>query len=92
MHDPKHGSIMTLRECLQACDMSKEVAAEIVEPLRKLHELRTKLRGHAASQKTRTAFRSEAIGQYGSLREHFRALVENVRQALQRINLALSPK
>lgn len=80
--DPNWGSLKLLGELLSAKGIVD--AGEIMEPLRELHHLRSKAKGHAASA-DKAALIKKAKSDHGSLSGHFRNLVERVQQSVDRI-------
>jgi hypothetical protein len=76
-----------VEECLIALGFDEDQAAAIVAPIRELHDLRSKVKGHAAGQTARHA-QSKAISEHGSYREHFKSLCAGCDEAVQEIRKA----
>jgi hypothetical protein len=88
-------SLKLIEDCLVGLGFESEHAANIVAPLREVHDLRSKLKGHAADN-TRRELRSKAISEYGSYRAHFTSLCGKCDSSFEQIIDALrelpSPK
>jgi hypothetical protein len=83
--DPKVGSLVLMEDCLSEWGQGPEEARKIVSPLRALHELRSKLKGHAVGKSTQTQLRQQALNAHGSYKEHFRALCRTCDESLRKI-------
>lgn len=82
--DKQWGSLKLLQEVLIASGLDDDEAANIVAPLIRLHQLRSKTKGHAAViEKIRIV--KEAKAEHGSLAEHFRALATEIQMSVDRI-------
>lgn len=81
--DSEWRSIKLIEECLKASHMDELQADAILEPLRELHRLRTKMRGHAASEQEKGRIRTQLIRKHGSLKQHFRSLTEDCHKAVK---------
>lgn len=86
--DANWGSIRLVQECLVQAGISSDEAVNIVEPLKRVHFLRTKLKGHLAESE-KQALIKQARGDHGSLATHFRKLAEDVQTSFDRIVEAL---
>jgi len=84
--DPSWQSLKLIQEVLRVKDSL--TADEIVEPLRKLHYLRSKVRGHHTGE--RTKLEAEAVKEHGSLPGHFRALCAKCDDSFERVVAALT--
>ena len=84
--DPQWGSIKLIEECLKASGMDELQADAILEPLRELHRLRTKMRGHVASEQEKGRIRADFIRKHGSLKLHFRSLTEDCHKAVKQLS------
>jgi hypothetical protein len=83
--DGKWASIRLLQECLVVlAGINSDEAVTIVEPLQRVHFLRTKLKGHLA-ETDKQALIKAARGDHGSLAKHFRKLAEDVQISFNRI-------
>lgn len=76
-------SLKLIEECLCGFDVEPEDAKEIVGPLRKLHDLRTIVKGHATLAKKQAAI-ADAL-KFGSFRGHFEVLAEECDKAMSMI-------
>lgn len=81
-------SLRVIQEILCGVGNSEAQAKAIVQPLQRLHGLRTEVRGHATVQKKRAA-ESQARSEHGSLRNHFTSLAGECERALDTIRVAL---
>lgn len=81
-------SLRLLQEVLVARGHSVGEAQGVVEPLQRLHSLRTLVKGHSAVEKKRAAV-AAARTDFVTLRGHFRQLVADCDGALDRIVRAL---
>lgn len=63
-------SLKLLEECLVGSGVDEEDAKTTVNALRKLHDLRSVLKGHSAKAKSREE-EKQAIARFGSFRAHF---------------------
>lgn len=86
--DPNWGSIRLVQECLILSGMNSDNALNTVEPLKRVHFLRTKLKGHLAENE-KTALIKQARADFGSLATHFRKLAEDVQTSFDRVVEAL---
>ncbi len=82
-------SLGLLEECLRQYGFDGERAREILKPLRDLHELRSKVKGHAPGAGAEK-LRRNAIEMHGSLREHYWKLAQKCEESLKQITLALN--
>jgi hypothetical protein len=82
------GSLFLVARCLQGLGFDEEHAMSTVSPLRTLHYLRTKLKGHAGGSEA-IGIRGSALAVHGSFRKHFRILCGECDAAMQRIIEAL---
>ena len=80
-------SITLVEECLVDLGFEDEDARNVVKPLRSLHTLRTKLKGHA-SDESATEIKRTAISGHGTYKAHFRVLCQECDEALRTINEA----
>ncbi|EOS9987578.1 hypothetical protein ACN5ZH_004332 [Pseudomonas aeruginosa] len=74
-------SLKLLHEILLGSTLSEEAAKQLLAPMKKLHELRNEIRGHATHEKKEVAIR-EARTTHGNFRAHFFHLAEGCDQAL----------
>ena len=85
------GSVLLVARCLQALGFDEEHAKNTVSPLRTLHYLRTKLKGHVSGSEADSIRKSELVT-HGSFRKQFEVLCGECDVAMQRIIEALSQK
>lgn len=83
--DPNYGSLALTQECLAGWSQDPDEAKMILSPLRTLHELRSKLKGHAVGKSTLTQLRLQALNEHGSYKEHFRVLCKACDESLRTI-------
>lgn len=83
------GSLKLMQKALAVKGLSESEVIMIIDPLRRLHELRTTIRGHATGNKKKIA-ETEARTKYGNFRTHFIQLVTDCEKALSKILLAWS--
>jgi hypothetical protein len=83
--DANVGSLMLIEAYLGAASPEATEAQNIVAPLKELHELRSKLKGHAVGRSTLSKIRQKALNQHGSYKKHFRALCQRCDESLRRI-------
>ncbi len=86
--EPTWRSLKLLYEILVGSSISAEDARQILAPMRKLHELRNEIRGHATSEKKAVAIR-EARTSHGNFRTHFFHLAEGCDHTLVAVLKAL---
>jgi hypothetical protein len=67
---------------------SDDSAKALVLPMQRLHALRTEVKGHATIEKKRVA-EVKARTDFGSLQEHYRALVSECETALNSVLTSL---
>jgi hypothetical protein len=87
--EPQWGSLKLLEECLAGSGLDGEEVATTIAPIKELHELRTIVKGHAASNK-RKEREKQAIAGAGSFRAHFAQLAAGCDSALETVVAALS--
>jgi hypothetical protein len=83
------GSLALTETCLRGLGFDDEQAKSTVAPLRTLHHLRTKLKGHVAGSEA-NALRQEALAEHGTYRNHFEDLCSRCDAAMKRIAEAFS--
>jgi len=82
--DPKFRSLKLVEECLVALGWEETDAREVTAPMHNLHELRSKLKGHAPGDEA-TAIRKQVLAEHGSYGKHFRSLCANCDEGLHTI-------
>jgi len=83
--DGKVASLGLIEECLIGFGYAEDDACKVVAPLRTVHHLRTKLKGHASSVESISAIRKETLNEHGSYKKHFRMLAEQIDQSIRAI-------
>ncbi|HVU44561.1 MAG TPA: hypothetical protein VHD85_00455 [Terracidiphilus sp.] len=83
--DPNLGSLALAELCFAAWGEEPSAAKESVAPLRVLHDLRSKLRGHAVGKDTKAKLRQQALDEHGNYRAHYTALCKACDDSLRRI-------
>lgn len=86
--EPAWRSLKLLHEILVGSGMSQDDARDLLRPMKKLHELRNEIRGHATNEKKEIAIR-EARTAHGNFRTQFFHLAEGCDQALGGVLKAL---
>ncbi|MFP1879453.1 hypothetical protein [Lonsdalea quercina] len=89
--EPKWASLRVLQEALITKGVTEDHAKTLVQPMQKLHALRTEVRGHASTEKKKKAI-SEARTDHGNLRTHFTHIVTECERALADILLIFDIK
>lgn len=84
MIDKQWQSLRLLQDYLEAQGCNAEEAKVVMEPLARLHKLRSVLKGHGAPSE-RTAASKQARTEHGTLRAHFTALAGECDTAFIRI-------
>lgn len=79
--DKNWGSLRVLQEVLASHGASEEAAKALVQPMQKLHALRTEIRGHATVEKKKAA-EFKARSEFLTLRSHFQNLAAECEKAL----------
>ena len=87
--DPKFASLKLIEQCLIGLGFEEDHARSITSPLHEVHNLRSKLKGHASGQ-TAQSIKSSSIAAHGSLREHFKHLCQGCDEAMETIIEAFS--
>jgi hypothetical protein len=82
--DLKLGSINLLKKILEKKKIDPEEINNIIRPLTDIHLLRTKFSGHISGQESQK-IRRQIISEHGSLKIHFRDLLERTEKAINGI-------
>jgi hypothetical protein len=82
--DPKWNAVRLIKEILVSAEIDPDEINAMVKPLQELHELRSKMKGHASGQEAKK-IRVQLIKSHGSLKQHFIALVEKCDHAVSLI-------
>jgi hypothetical protein len=77
-------SLRLLEECLGALGSGGDKARELTAPLRDVHRLRSKLKGHASGDEA-TEIKRQVLAEHGSYKDHFRSLCAASDAAMQAI-------
>ena len=85
--DPQFGSLKLAEECLTALGFAEDDAKKAVAPLRTVHDLRSKLKGHASGKDALT-IKQKALTDHGSYNKHFHSLCEGCDKAIRIISEA----
>jgi hypothetical protein len=80
--DVSWASLRLIEEFLVGVGCKAEDAKRIVAPLKNLHSLRTKLKGHASGDEA-TEIKKQTLKEYGSYEKHFRSLSEECDQSVR---------
>jgi hypothetical protein len=83
-YDKQWQSLRLLEELMAAGAPNEDSGREMLEPLRSLHFLRTKVKGHAA-QSEKDKIVKDAIAKYGALSRHFRQISAKIDSSLKKI-------
>lgn len=81
------GSLNVLQALLAARGLRADEAREVLEPLRLLHRIRSKVKGHSTSEKAELS--QKALAEFGTYRAHFTKLASDCDTAFDRIFAAL---
>jgi len=84
VYDKAWGSLRLLQECLSASGLDEDDVSMIIEPLKTLHHLRSKVKGHHSDAEKRMLIKQARID-HGSLSAHFRNITDRVQVALAQI-------
>jgi hypothetical protein len=80
-------SLTLILECLMAIGFTKDDTSNIVAPLQRLHQLRSKLKGHAAGDEA-LSIREQVLSEHQSYGKHFRVLCEKCDHSIRAITKA----
>jgi hypothetical protein len=81
---PSDRSLLLVEACLRGIGYEEEAASKLVAPLRELHNLRSKLKGHASGSEA-SALRKAALKAHRTYRKHFADLCSRCDEALRAI-------
>src|SRR5262249_23170465 len=70
-----------LEECVAAKNADAVDAKTVIDPLRRMRDLRNHLKGHASTRKLELA--KEAISQHGSFKAHFEYVSDEIHETLK---------
>jgi hypothetical protein len=82
--DKQWRSLRLLQDCLVVAGLDEVSAIAVVEPLKRSHDLRSKVKGHLA-EREKQAIIKQARTEHGSLAAHFRKLATEVQVSFERI-------
>jgi len=82
------GSLKLLHEVLVGIGMNESIVKPCLDPMSRLHRLRTEIKGHATVSKKRAA-ESDARARHGNFRAHFTNLATECDMALGKVMAAL---
>ena len=80
--EQKYRSLKLLEECMVGLGFEEDHARSIVAPLRKVRDLRTKLKGHASGESAQR-LKKEAFAGHGSYLNHYKNLVAECDEAME---------
>jgi hypothetical protein len=83
--EPQFRSVRLLEECLIGLGFEEDHARQVTEPFYSLHDMRSKLKGHAAGEEA-VKIRKAILTKYSSYREQFRALCESCDKSLRTLS------
>lgn len=86
--EPAFRSLKLMEECFVGLGFETDHAAKLLSPLRELHDLRSKLKGHAPGEEA-ADLKRKALTDFGSYKDHFRALVQECDESMRIIAEAL---
>jgi hypothetical protein len=89
--DTNFGSLKLIEECLLGLEYAANDARAVVEPLRELHDLRTKLKGHASDDSAST-LKKKALADHGSYRAQFMHLCVRCDSAVEELIAAFKQR
>ncbi|MFC1955393.1 hypothetical protein ACFLWZ_02490 [Chloroflexota bacterium] len=82
-YDPTLGGIKLLGEILKAKGINNQEIEQIVSPFGEIQFLRTKFSAHVSDTTEKDQIRKKIITQYGTLKNHFRNLVEQTDKGIK---------
>lgn len=81
--DPSFGSLRLVEECLIGLTFTEQDAKKVLEPLKAVHELRSKMKGHASSAEAVAAVRKQILMRHGSYKAHFEAICRQCDESVR---------
>lgn len=82
--DMRSRSLELIEECLIGIGFGEEHAEKIASSFRKVHNLRSKLKGHVPGQEAEI-IRKTALTDFGSFRKHFEYICAECDESLERL-------
>ena len=89
--DINFASLKLAEECLIGLGFEDDDARQVMSPLREIHDLRNKVKGHAAG-KDAAAIKTQILADCGSYHKHFRSLCERCDQSLRTLAKAFKSR
>lgn len=86
--DGSFASLRLVEQCLVALGFAEDDAKKLVAPLKEVHDLRSKVKGHA-SGKDGAAIKKQILKKYGGYKDHFRTLCRRCDESIRAIAEAL---
>jgi hypothetical protein len=80
--DPRFRSLKLIEECLVEVGFDEDHARQIMNPFHKIHNLRSKLKGHTSGQEAEM-IRKDALANFGSFRKHFENICAECDESLE---------
>ena len=80
--NPKFRSLKLIEECLVGVDFDEDHARQIIDPFRKIHHLRSKLKGHTFGQEAEM-IRKTSLAKFGSFHKHFEHICAECDESLE---------
>jgi hypothetical protein len=87
--DAKFGSLKLIEECLLGLGFEPGDAFGIVAPFKEVHDLRTKMKGHASGDEA-TAIKKRVLKEHGTFKAHFQALCRRCDESIRTIATSFS--
>ncbi len=78
-------SLKLIEECLVGVETPEDEAKNLVAPLRELHDLRSKVKGHATGAEA-TAIKQRILQEHGAFKKHFSFLCAECEQSIKGIS------
>lgn len=79
--DDRSRELKLLEECLIGLEFDEDHAYQILSPIHNIHNLRSKLKGHASGREAEK-IKKEALTKFGSYRKHFENLCAECDESL----------
>ena len=86
--DVNFGTLKLIEECLLGLGFEPGDASVTVAPLKEVHELRNKMKGHASGSEA-TAIKKKVLKEHSTLGAHFRELCRKCDESIRVIDTAL---
>lgn len=82
--DQRLRSLQLVEECLNGLSYEEEQVKKLVAPLRELHTLRSKLKGHASGDSA-VEIRKQVLTKYGTYQQHFQSMCGECTDSIRAI-------